>query len=296
MEPITFNQQMLSDYFQLQPAWVKGRYNAETEMERRYLYNNIFSVFDFKLPKSWPMNYFRYFLFYFGSIASIYTKEFGWICQPYGVEKIDLYYQPSRIIVYNQFLKSSKNGIIGLNAEIIRIMDDYAGLDDLVACYATQLANIDKSVSINLMNANVTLYAEAENKKQADSIREAYSLATTGQPFVAINSSLLGGKQLSSLIANPKGNLIVMELEQARQEILNRFLRRVGIRTANYDKRAQMSDDEIRQSDQETCSICSVILENLEECFSRLNQISGLELSVRLRDGVRLLGKGKTDA
>lgn len=284
--PIDYAKQMSLDYFQLQPSWVKGRYNAETEVERRYLYTKLYSIYDFTLPKDWPLNFFRFFLFTFGSLAAIYTKERGWIVYPYGVSKVDMYYQPREIIVFNQFLGSSKKGIIGLNAEIIRVMDDYFGLDDLVTKYAVKLANIDKSVDINLMNANVGLFAEASNKKDAEDIKTAYAEATTGKPMVLLNKELLKGGQLKTLIQNPKVNFLSLEMLQARRDIVNMFLTDIGIRTANYEKRAQISEKEVTQRDGETRAICTVILDTIRECFDKLNSISGLGLEVRFNEEV----------
>lgn len=280
--PIGYAAQSAMDYFQIQPSWVKGRLNQETEVEKRYLYNKIFSLFDFELPKEWPINWFRFLTFVFGSGAAIYTRKMGWMYLPYGVSEIDAYYQPSRIIVSNHMLDSEKEGVIGLNSVIIRLMDDYYGLDDLVTKYATQLSAIDKSVFLNLMNSNVALVAEAENKKDADQIKEAYAEATTGKPLVALNKRLLDGGRLTSLIEHPKSNLMVMELEQARQEILSRFLREIGIPTANYGKRAQMSDDEVLQGNGETRALLSVMLKNLRTGLEELNRISGLSTRVSI--------------
>ena len=103
VEPISFDQQMLSEYFNLQPRVVKGSANTATEYEKRYLYNLIYAVYEFTLPNEWALNFFRFWLFHYGSIAVIYTREYGWIAQPYSVKKLNLYYQPKIIVVYNSF-------------------------------------------------------------------------------------------------------------------------------------------------------------------------------------------------
>lgn len=291
--PMGFGSQMLADYFQPEPSRVKGRRNEAVETHIRYLYNQIYSVFDFELPKTWARNVFRFFLFRMGSIGVVYTKKFGWIAWPYGVKKLDFQYQPAVIEIWNEHLPKAQTGIIGVNAEIIRIMDDYGGLEDLVVEYAEKLAQCDKSVNINLMNANVALAAYAKSKKDADDIYTAYGEATTGKPMVVINKSL-GTEPIKTLIDSPKQNFMGLEMLQARREIVNEFLTKIGIRSANYDKRAQMSDDEVRQKDGEAKALVSVILENLEECFDRLNKISGLGLAVSLRKEVT--GDGTDDA
>lgn len=289
--PIDWGRQMVENHFQIQPSIVKGPLNAATETEKRYLYTKLYSLYDFTLPKDWPLNLFRLFLFHYGSIAVIYTKKFGWIFWPYGVTKLGLYYLPSEIEVWNGHLPKVQRGIIGVNAEIIRVMDDYIGLDDLVTKYAQKLAAIDKSIDINFLNANVALYAEAQNKKDADDIRTAYADATTGKPMVMLNKELMNSGQLKTLIQNPKGNFMALEMLQARRDIVNMFLTDIGIPTANYEKRAQISTAEVTQRDGETKAICTVILDTITECFDKVNAISELGLSVRFNKEVNSNGE-----
>ena len=162
-EPIMYGQEMILDHFNIQPSMVKGRANAGTEFYKRLLYTKIYSTLDLTLPESWKKNYFRFWLFHMGSIAVIYTNEFGWVAQPYGILELDLYYNPKTIQVYNQFIKTPKIGAVGVNSGIIKCMDDYFGLDDIVTRYATDLAQCDRSIEVNLMNSNVTAFFKAKS-------------------------------------------------------------------------------------------------------------------------------------
>lgn len=285
MYPITYKEQMARDYFSMQPSEVKGVWNAETQSEKRYLYAKMYSNFEFTIPKYWAKNWFRFFLFNLGSICAIYTKEKGWMCGPYGVTKINAYYQPAQIVYTNHTLTAEKTGIIGINAGIMRVMDDYCGLDDLVTKYAVQLADIDKAININIMNCNVAIAALVKDKKEADELKEAYEEATTGKPFVAINKELLKDKSLSYLIENVKANFVVLDLLQSRREILNQFLTDIGIPNANYTKRAQMGQQEVERNDRETEALVEEIEKTIQEGMDEINSISGLGLSVRLKKG-----------
>lgn len=282
-QPIMYSNQMFMDYFNLQPYAVKGRLNAQTEVERRYLYTKLYSVYKFTLPNEIPMNFFRYLLFHWGSGAVIYTKEFGWTFQPYGISKIDLYYQPKEVTVYNSFFRTEKRGIIGINSCILHVMDDYFGLDDIVQKYAEKLANIDKSIDINLMNSNVSVVIEGQNKKEADELKEAYAQATTGKPFVALNKSLLEGKSLHPLIAGIRSNYIVSDLLAARKNLVNQYLTEIGIANSDYEKRAQMSQDEINRNNDEVQSIVKVIYDTLKKDFETARNLTGLNWNVELR-------------
>lgn len=281
-EPVMFGQEMLLDHFNIQPSIVKGQANAGTEFYKRLLYTKIYSTLDFTLPESWKKNYFRFWLFHMGSIGVIYTNEFGWVCQPYSVIELDIYYNPRIIQVYNQFIKTPKIGAIGINAGIIKCMDDYFGLDDIVTRYATDLAQCDRSIDVNLMNSNVTAFFKAKSKKDADAIKEAYGQATTGKPFVVVNKEVMDDDAIETLLPNIKNNFIVNDLLQARRGILNAFLTEIGIRNANYDKRERLNSQEVNENNDETSAVISVIYDNIKKSMETVNAVSGLGLDVKL--------------
>lgn len=282
-DPITYVNQSYIDYWNMQPSQVKARANAGTSYHKRFLYQKIYSTLRFILPENWDLNYFRYWLFNYGSISVIYTREFGWICQPYSVTDLNLYYQPKQILVYNQNIKSPKTGVIGINAGIIKILDDYYGLDDIVTRYAEQLAQIDRSINVNLMNCNVTAMFEADTKKQADEVKEAYGKATTGEPLVVISKDVMKGKNITTFIPNVGNNYIVDKLLNARRTIINAFLTEIGIKNANYDKKERLNSQEVEQNTDETSAIISVIFDNIKDCMGKINKISNLNLDVEKR-------------
>lgn len=274
-----YSAQSAMNYWNMQPGVVKGRCNAETEYHKRYLYNKLFSRFKFTLPPEWDLNFFRFYLFKCGSIAVIYTNEYGWVAQPYGITKLNIYYNPAEITVANQFFNSVKTGVIGVNSEIVHLFDDYYGFDDLVTRYAVMLAKIDRSINVNLMNCNVTMYYPAESKKDADVIKEAYAKATTGEPFIAISKSL-NSDEIQPLLGNVKQTFIVDQLIQARQNVTNQFLTAVGIQNVNSQKKERLVTDEVNQNNDETEAIIDVVYNNLKLCFEKVNAISGLNLKV----------------
>ena len=280
--PIMFDQDMLLNHFNIQPSVVKGRANAGVEFYKRLLYTKIYSTLDFTLPETWKKNYFRFWLFHIGSIGVIYTNEFGWVAQPYSIVQLDIYYNPKIIQVYNQFITTPKIGAVGVNAGIIKCMDDYFGLDDIVTRYATDLAQCDRSIEVNLMNSNVTAFFKAKNKKDADAIKEAYAKATTGEPFVVVNKEVMDDESIETLLPNMKNNYLVNDLLQSRRGIINAFLTEIGIRNANYDKRERLNSQEVSENNDETSAIISVIYDNIKKSMDEVNEISGLNLGVKL--------------
>lgn len=281
-EPILFNQQQMLDYFNLQPSEVLAQANVGTQFYKRYLYNLLYSVFNFKIPDEWELNYHRFWLLHYGSIGVIYTNEFGWVEQPYSIVKLNLYYNPKVIQVYNSFITTPKVGIIGVNAGIIKAFDDFYGFDDIISRYAEKLSQCDRSLDVSLMNANVTMYTEVENKKQADEVKTAYGDATTGKPFVVVNKNVLNGDGLKTMLPNVKNNFIAPDVLQAKRTILNEFLTFIGIKNANYDKKERLNSQEVNENNDQTSAIVTVIKDNIKKSCDVINSFSELDLDVEL--------------
>lgn len=282
--PITYEQNSMAQYWVQQPSTVNGQNTNATQYEKRYLYQLIFSRFKFGLPKDWDLNFFRYWLFSWGSIAVMYTREYGWICAPYSVSQINMYWNPKEIVITNSYLTNPKYGVIGVNSGIIKLFDDYGGLDDLVRHYAVKLAQIDRCIDVNLMNANVTKYFEARNKKHAQEIKDLYAQSTQGEPLVVANESVTKGKQIDTLYKDIKTTYIVNDLLQSKRTIINEFLTKIGIANANYDKRERLNTDEVNQNDEETKAMINVIYDNIKEGIAEINSISGLGITVELTE------------
>lgn len=281
--PIDFRQQMDMNYFNLQPSQVKGKANSAVLFNKRYLYHKLYSVYKFTLPEHWSMNWFRFWLFQFGSIGVVYSKKYGWIDQPYSIVHLDMEFNPKEILVYNTFIPKEIYGLIGYNAGIIHLMDDYFGLDDLVTYYAELLSQVGRSVNVNLMNANMSLLGKARNKKQSQEIKEAYSNATMGEPLVVVNSEVFSEDDLVTLVPNIKNNYIAGDLMETRRSIVNAFLTEIGIRNVSVQKKERLVSNETSENNDETRAIATVIFENIKRDMDKTNQISGLSLGVEMR-------------
>lgn len=281
--PISFSEQMYTNYFNMKPSEVKGTINDAVQFNKRYLYTKIYSVFNFKnFPEVWDMSWFRFWLFHCGSINILETKKYGWIPMPYGIKELNIFYKPIKTIVSSPYLDNDIESTIGKDAEIIYLFDDYYSIDDLVTKYATKLASIDKSIDINLMNSNLSMLYEANDKKEADSFKEAYGKATEGSPIVTVKKGMVGEDKLKNLIPNVASNYLVNDLLDSRRTIVNEFLTEIGIKNANYDKKERLNSQEVNQNNDETSAIVTVMLWNMKKGFKLLRDISGLKCDVEL--------------
>lgn len=281
--PIWFWQMQANNYFNLQPSQVKGQVNTSTSDYKRILYNEAFSVFNFNIPKWWKLNWFRFWLFQYGSISLVYTKKYGWICQPYSVVKFDYQWNPRDIVVYNPLVSEKEiAGVIGVNAAIIHLFDDFFGIDDIVSRYAELLAQTERSLNVTLMNSNVTAFFEAESKKQAEEVKEAYTEATKGNPFTVLNKNVMKDKSITTLLPNVKNNFIGLDVLEVRRGIINEFLTRIGIRNVSVQKKERLTQGEVSENNDETKALASVMLKNMRNGFDMFNSLSGQNASVDL--------------
>lgn len=295
-EPSTIFDTMVASEWNMQPSSVRGVCNASTAYYQRQLYRLIYGRYDFDLPTAsenqiaWKYNFFRFLLFGWGSCGVFYTKKFGWIPLPYSVLEIDVQYNPLIIQSSSNYkLRKPVRGIVGFNAGLVQIYDDFYGMYDIVTHYATKLADIDKGINVNLMNTSLGLYVEVDSPKDGQDVKQAYSDATTGKPLVVSVKNRFREKgpqkEYKTMLANPKNAYLTSDFLDARRTIVNQFLTDIGIKNANTDKRERLVNAEVESNNEETGIARDYILDNIKRGFDDINRISGLSLKVRPHKG-----------
>lgn len=286
---INFENRMTQNYNGLHPINVRGVSNANNFYQCRYLWNKIYSKFDFNFGDlKWDLNTFRFLLFRFGSLA-IFKSEGGWVFAPWTVESLNLYLNPKKIrgykLYYSDYFADLK-GEIDKDAVIIKCFDDYCGFGDLVESTAEVLANIDKTVNVALMNANVPLLGFADSKKQAEEIKMAYANATQGEPLTIINKDKLteGKDTLLEPFTNHDTVGLLDKILTARRTVVNNFLTEIGINNSNTNKKERLITDEVESNNEEVSANINIVYDNLKAGFDAFNKISGLNISVKLND------------
>lgn len=282
--PYDLVSEQFTQMLNVQPYDVHGVCNRETDHNRRYLYQVLYSVFDLGLPKEWRRGgYVRFWTFTAGSYAVMYTNEFGWVPMPYAWRDTDYFFFPRQITGFNAHLKREVTGIVGVNCEIVYILDDLFGLDQTITEYAARLSNVDKAFDVNLMNSSFALTMPVENDKQAQEIRRVYSRATMGFPFIPVIKNLFKNGRPAPLIENAKSNFAAVEIHQARRAVVNDFLTEIGVRNANYEKKERLNSMEVSENNDQTSAQARVILDNLNECYDRVREVTRGEIDMRAK-------------
>lgn len=289
--PTTLHQSIQANW-NMQPSDVHGVCSADTRYYQRQLFKLVKGRYDFTLPEKsdgqtgWKYNWFREILFGWGSVVVFYTRRYGWIPLPYSVLKFDEQYNP--LIVQSSSTYGFDNppkGIIGVNAALIQVSDDFYGFYDLVTHYAVMLASIDKGVDVNLMNTSLGLYMEAEDANDARDIKQAYSKATTGEPMVVTvrNRKRRGTPhEYKTMISQPKNAYLVNDFLVARRTIINQFLTDLGVANANTDKKERLITNEIEANNEEVGIVKDLVLDNMRRGAKQLKELSGIDIAPRL--------------
>lgn len=284
---INLEQEMMINYNGLHPIDIEGQNNANTYYQKRYLYNKIYSCFDFKLPKEWDLNTFRLLLFKYGSVGLFYSSKFGWVYAPWTSKTFNIYFNPLKIegMKINS-IEEFKNlkGTNGIDCQIIKCFDDYNGFEDLVRDYANTLALCDKSIKVALMNANVNLMAFAENQKEATEIKNAYSKATQGEPLVILLNKK-SAEEIKELLQPFTNHDTVAQLDKllvGRRTIVNNFLTEIGIKNSNTQKKERLVNSEIESNTEETSANVTIAYNNIIEGLEKFKEISGIEIGCDL--------------
>ena len=280
---------------QVAPSTVHVKDSGLCRYFTKYLLQKAMSVFEWDLPETWNKDYFLYVLYCWGYVAVVNTDKFGVIPQGCGLKGYDVFYAPTHAVIVNPLLSGILEPRIGTQCELLKLQPDFSGILDLVGHYAEQMALASQSVSVNLLNSKLSYVFTAKTKALAESLKKMYDQIASGEPAVVIDSRIKnaadGEETWKSFEQNVGGNYIVTNLLSDLRKIETMFDTEIGIPNANTDKRERLIQDEVNANNIETYSKCAMWLENLQDACKRVNDMFGLNISVRWRE-IPMIGGG----
>ena len=288
----TYNYDFINRYNSFyQPSTVHSAENAMAWYFRRYLIQKIFSVFEFNgIPENWDRDYFLYGLFLGGYVGVVNTDKFGVIPQAgrfnaslYGA---NVYYRPTHLVVTNHLLRGIMRPRIGTQCEIIKMQPDYGSCWDIVAYYADLLALATESLAVNITNSKLAYVFACEDKTAAESFKKMFDQLNTGNPAVFADKKLFAedGEPLWTTFQNNlKQNYVAGDMLDDMLKIDARFCTEIGIPNVNLAKASGVTDNEVEANNIDTKSKAALWLETISEGLEKVNDMFGLNLSVKFR-------------
>lgn len=283
--PVYYDYQNLYDS-SFRPAGIHARNTGLSLFFDRYLFQKLFSVYDFTIPESWDPDYFRYTLFVMGYSIVFNTDQFGIVNNHGSLYGRNFYYRPTKAIVANPLLKNSSRQMdIGIDCSIIKLTPDYRGAYDVVSTFSDMMALTFESMGINLINTKLAYVFSSDNKAMAESFKQLYEEIASGNPAAFADKNLFdaaGNPRWVQFNQNLKQTFLGNDFTTFMTSIESMFLSFIGIENVNFEKRERLTNDEVNANNENTHAISRVWLNSLQESMKKTNDLFGLNLSVKL--------------
>lgn len=270
---------LLREFYRESPKDVDGVFNASSVFYNRELLRLIFSAYEFTgVPEEWDYDYMLTHIFVDGMFA-ITDTEVGVIPLRCGVTGVNYWDHPTEVQIAVPVLGSMRRKI-GEDCALIKLQYDYKGIMDLVQRYATNLAMCDSAIAVNLMNTKAAIIGQAEDAKQAQTLKKMYDEISAGKPFVVTRNGMV--KIGESVIFNPvKQAFVADDVQLLKRKIMNEFLTRIGIGNANTEKRERLISDEVNANNEESEVAKNHWVKTVNEGLKEANRLYGLSLGFR---------------
>lgn len=286
-----YNYEFINTYNSaVSPSTVHVKNTGLARFFKRYLLQEAFSVFEWKMPETWDKNYFLYVLYVIGFIGIVETDKYGVIPQHGGLGGYTVQYQPQYMLISNPLIAGTLKPIIGEDCVCLRLQPDYCGLYDIIDYYGDLMALCAEASGVNLLNSKLSFIFAADNKATAESFKKLYDQIAGGEPAVFADKNLFddeGNLRVTMFNQNVGENFITDRLLDTMRTIRCQFLTDIGIPNANTDKRERLITDEVNANNFETRAKCAVWLDELKNGCKQAREMFGIELSVDWRSDLK---------
>lgn len=252
-----------------------------------YLLQKAMSVFKWKVPDEWALNYMLYSIYCYGYVAVINTDKFGVIPQHCTLSGYDVFYQPTHAVISNPHIKVVNYPRIGKDCTLIALQPNYGSIMDIVWNYAEQLAVAYETGIINMFNSKLSYIFFCNGKKGADSFKDMTDKINAGNPAVFLDKEAGVHSPENPLWTpfsqNVGANYIYSDIISDMRKIEAMFDTEIGIPNANTDKKERLITDEVNANNVETNSKCELWFESLEKGIEQTNKMFGVDISIDWR-------------
>lgn len=257
----------------------------------RALYQRLASTVEFELPENWKRasDFFEAVLFGKGFLVVFDHEKYGTVFQPASLSGFDIYYQPTKAIVANPYMRITRSLEIGKDCELIKLQPDFRGCGDIIGYYAEKLATLDGAINMNIINSKLAYVFGAKNKAAAQAVYKIFDLINKGQPTIVYDKSItegLGDEDPFEFIdrAGMKAGYLVNDMLTSHKSILDEFDQEIGIPTlGSAEKKERMITAEAESKDADTSARVSLWKETLERSLEAVNKMFGLDISVKFK-------------
>ena len=232
------------------------------------LYHN--SVEIENLPSDLPKRYLLRILYEKGGIAfDKQTKLF----LPFVEKGIDVYGLPT------SYSLVGANGLVldrkPEEVVILRANDLKYPLQDYILQQIKKLVEYDLAIEQNLEAIKTMTIAEVSDEASLLSLTNEFQAKRVGATIVYRNKNSMTGSELK--VSETRAQFLVKDLLEARKNVLNETLSKIGINVANVDKRERVQGEEIRASQGYALDSINTLIDT----FNHDSELGGLPIRLK---------------
>lgn len=250
------------------------------------LFHNSVEVED--LPEDLPKRYLLRILYEKGGIAyDKITKLF----LPFVEKGIDVYGLPT------SYSLVGANGLVlernPKDVVILRANDLKYPIQDYISQQVKKLVEYDLAIEQNLEAIKTMTIAEVSDESSLLSLTNEFQAKRVGATIVYRNKNSMTGSELK--VSETRAQFLVKDLLEARRNVLNETLSKIGINVANVDKRERVQGEEIRASQGYALDSINTLIDT----FNHDSKLGGLKLRLKGKTSLVLqndLQNRKTEA
>ena len=156
---------------------------------------------------------------------------------------------------------------------------------DIIAIYSTKLAQVERTIEINLNAARMPFLITVEEGQRL-TMENLMRQVMEGQPAIFGSENMLQGKALAESIQLMNTGIdrdLVLNLQIAKSKMWNECMTLLGINNANQDKRERLVADEISANDSQISSVRAISLNARQQACDIINSKYALNVSCEWR-------------
>lgn len=202
----------------------------------------------------------------------------------------DEYYRPTKATFGNVKLLS-RTLRLGKDSEVIyltriegNVLTDQcvdSGLLTFIKRYARMLADIESTIDVTMVNTRLVSFPVASNDSVKENLSAFFNKLEMGERAIITDDLIIEAFRNVDIIGQRNGERL-NDLLIARDKILSMFLRDIGVKFEQEQKRAQLTEDEVTADEQLLLLNVSDMLEVQKEGVERVNKMYNTDITVSI--------------
>lgn len=253
------------------------------------------SVFKWNnLPNGIDEKWIEQFLFTEGQCIFYRDEEKGFMVAKNVVAgQLNYYGEPTRFRAYGIGYNGPElNNYMGRDLEeikpdkfnttdcvLIRNNDDLIPTSPTIQLYALQLAEITRTIQININSQKTPLFIKGSNR-QMMTLKQVYKQWNGNEPVIFGDKSLEENRMEAVRTEAP---IVFDKLQIQKHAIWNECMTFLGVNNANMDKKERLVSNEVEANNGQVELASEIMLKSRQRACELINKLFGLNISVELR-------------